>query len=108
MLADVALYELAFRDHLQTIGAHLVECALYQLRADALAAQFRRHLGMDGSDDASGELVIGRGQVALSRKLVAVFDSVVDDLAHSPSFLPVCLHTDAWHSRQSLIRHVSL
>src|SRR6266516_4916242 len=77
MLFNVGLYELAVGDHLQSIGAHLVERALDQPGADAFAAKLWRHFGMDECDDAVGYLVIGRGNMAVDIKFVAVMCSVV-------------------------------
>src|ERR1700731_964072 len=82
MLFDIGLHERALWDHLQPFRPHLVERAFYQLRADALAAQFRRHFGMDEGDDAVGDLVIGRGEMAVDGEFVAVMGPVVDDVAH--------------------------
>src|SRR5436190_6333733 len=82
MLADIALHELAVCDHLQAVGPYLVEGALDQFRADALAAQFRRHLGMIESNDTVGDFVISRGDVAVGRKFEPVFGFVIDDFAH--------------------------
>lgn len=65
MLVDIGFDERTLRDHLQPLGPHMVERALSQLRSDALAAKFRRHFGMDEGDDAVGDLVIGRGEMAI-------------------------------------------
>src|SRR5258708_25722465 len=59
MLFNIALYERAFPDHLQSIGPHLVERALHQPGADALASALRRHVAMDEGDNAVRYLVIG-------------------------------------------------
>ena len=56
------------------------------LRADPLAAEFRRRLGMHESDDTIGELVIGRSHVAVDREFVAVMGLVVDNFAHGICF----------------------
>jgi tetratricopeptide (TPR) repeat protein len=86
VLVDPAFDERALRDHLHAVGAHLVERALDQPGADALAAEFRRHLGMDEGDDAVSDLVIGRGDMAVDREFVAMMRLVVDDVSHSISF----------------------
>ncbi len=57
VLADPGFDERALRDHLQALGPHLVERALNQPRADALAVEFRRHLGVDEGDDIAIHLV---------------------------------------------------
>ena len=77
MFFDVALHELAFRDHLQSIGPHLVERTPDQPGADAFAAKLWRHFGMDECDDAVGYLVIGRGNMAVDFKFVAAMRRVV-------------------------------
>src|SRR5258708_27287908 len=77
MLFNIGLYERAFRDHLQSIGPHLVERSFDQPGADALAAELRRHFGMDEGDDAVRCLVIGRGSMAVDVKFVALMRGVV-------------------------------
>ena len=77
VFADPALHERTLRDHLQTIGPDLVQRALDQFRADALAAEFGGNLGMDEGDDAVGELVMRRGDMALDRQFVTVLRRVV-------------------------------
>src|SRR6266481_2828197 len=90
MLFDVGLYERALRDHLQSIGPHLVERSLDQPGADAFAAELWRHFGMDECDDAVGYLVIGRGNMAVDVKFVAVLYRVVGNrVVHIIQFLAV-------------------
>ena len=84
VLADPALHERALRDHLQAIGPHLVERALDQFRADALAAEFGGNLGMNEGDDAAVELVMGRGHMAVDRE----FETVLRLLLETTSFMP--------------------
>ena len=78
MLFDVGPYERALRDHLQSIGPHLVERTLDQPGADAFAAELWRHFGMDKCDDAVGDLVIGRGNMAVDAKFVTVMRRVLE------------------------------
>src|ERR1700692_1899516 len=85
LLLDKGLHERALRDHFQAVGAYLVQRAPDQFRANSLAAEFRRHFGMDEGDHAVGELVIGRGDVAVDREFVAVMRLVVDDFTHGLS-----------------------
>src|ERR1700756_2219345 len=82
MLADPGIDERAFGDHLQPRAAHLVECALHQLRANAAAAKLGRHFGVDEGDDIAVELVVGGGKIAVDHELEAVMGFVVDDVAH--------------------------
>src|SRR3954449_8215435 len=93
MLGNIALHELAVRDHLQVVGPYLVERALDQFRADALAAQFGRHLGVIESNDPVGDFVVSRGYMAVGRKFEPVFGFVIDDFAHL--MLPVGIFRDA-------------
>ena len=72
VLVDPGFDERALRDHLESIGPHLIQRAPDQRGADALAAEFRRHLGMDERDDAAGDFIIGRGDVAVDRELETV------------------------------------
>src|SRR5258705_12050790 len=90
MLFDVGLYERALRDYLQSIGPHLVERTLDQPGADALAAERWRHFGMDECDDAVRYLVMGRGNMAVDHKFVAVMRRVVGNrVVHVIQFLAV-------------------
>src|SRR6266852_1261404 len=90
MLFNVGLYERALRDDLQSIGPHLVERTLDQPGADAFAAELWRHFGMDECDDAVGYLVIGRGDMAVDLKFVAVMRRVVGNrVVHIIQFLAV-------------------
>src|SRR6266446_7740054 len=90
MLFNVGLYERALRDHLQSIGPHLVERTLDQPGADAFAAELWRHFGMDECDDAVRYLVIGRGNMAFDAKFVAVMRWVVGNrVVHINQFLAV-------------------
>jgi hypothetical protein len=65
------------RHDLQPFGPHLIQCALDETGADALAAELSGHLGMLEDDDVAFALVIGRGQVAFDLELEAVFCRVV-------------------------------
>src|SRR5438552_3824217 len=90
MLAQVIRHEAAAGDHLQSIGPHLVERALDQPGAHAFAAELWRHFGMHECDDAVGYLVIGRGNMAVGLKFVAVMCSVVGNrVVHIIQFLAV-------------------
>src|SRR6476660_9257782 len=90
MLFNVGLYERAFRNHLQSIGPHLVERPLDQPGADALATELRRHFGMDEGDDAVRYLVIGRGNMAVDVKFVAPMRRVVGNrVVHVIQFLAI-------------------
>src|SRR5258708_23809643 len=90
MLFNIGLYERAFRDHLQSIGPHLVERSFDQPGADALAAELRRHFGMDEGDDAVRCLVIGRGSMAVDVKFVALMRWVVGNrVVHIIQFLAI-------------------
>src|SRR6476659_4689206 len=91
MLFNVGLYERAFRNHLQSIGPHLVERPLDQPGADALATELRRHFGMDEGDDAVRYLVMGRGNMAVDVKFVALMRRVVGNrVVHIMQFLAEC------------------
>src|SRR5258708_26818899 len=106
MLAQVIHHEAAAGNHLQSIGADQLQRALHQFRGDAaaaqrsrrlgmgdddgaqtiirkrhraldaLAAELRRHFGMDEGDDAVRYLVIGRGSMAVDVKFVALMRRV--------------------------------
>src|ERR1700738_2632244 len=88
VLLDKGLHERALRDHLQAVGPYLVERAPDQSRGDALAAELRRHLGVDEGDDATRYRVIGRGEMAVDREFVAMMRLVVDDFGHFICFPP--------------------
>src|SRR5215470_11308418 len=77
MLADPGVDEGALRHDLPSLCAHVIERALDQSRADALAAELGRHLGVPEGDDVAGALVVGRGEVTVDFKLEAVLFRVV-------------------------------
>src|ERR1700744_327617 len=77
--------ERTLRDHLESIGPHLVERAPDQFRADALATEFGRHFGMDEGNDVAVDLVVGRRDMAVDRQFIAVLRLVIDDVAHPGS-----------------------
>src|SRR4051794_25843428 len=85
---DPCLHERALRDQLEAGRADLIECALHQLRADPLAAELLRHVGVLERDDAAVELVVFGGKMALDFELEAVIGLVVDDVAHVVWFSP--------------------
>src|SRR6516164_4847627 len=89
VLADPGLHEWALSDDLQPLRTNLVERALHESGADALAAELRRHLGMHEGNHAAVPLVVGRGQMAVDLQLIAMMGIVVDDFVHvaSPSVL---------------------
>ena len=62
---------------MQPFGPHLVERALDQPGADALAAELGRHLGVLEGDDTARSLVIGGGEVAIDLKFETMFFAVV-------------------------------
>ena len=87
MLVDIGFDEGALRDDLQALGPNLIQRALYQRRAGAFAAEFRRNFGVDEGDDAIGDTVVGRGEMAFDHEFVAMLRLVVDDLSHENSCL---------------------
>src|ERR1700730_10871046 len=89
MLADPGFEKRPFRDPLPPRGAHLVERALHQDRADAAAAEFRRHLGVDEGDDLAVHLVVGGSEMAVDHELKAMVGLVIDDVAHSSFQFPL-------------------
>jgi hypothetical protein len=71
VLLDIGFDERALRDDLQTVGTHLVERALDQFRGDTLAPSSGGIFGMDEGDDVVGDLVVGRGDMAVDCEFVA-------------------------------------
>src|SRR4051812_25697952 len=82
MFLDIRFDKWAARNHSQALGADEIKRALGQLRADTLAAQFFRHLGMRESDHASCER-IGRDRgVTFDLKFKLLFGGIVGDRGH--------------------------
>src|SRR5690606_38331404 len=95
MLLHISRNEGATRHHLASLRADKLKRALHKTRADALAAQRLRHLGMrERKNAALAPLVIDKCDNALHGKLETLARGIVLNLiCHSSLPFRICLLT---------------
>src|SRR6266702_5154877 len=105
MLAHEALDELALDRELAPLSAHRIERCPRQLRADALAAEFGRHFGMDERDRAGRFTVSDESARSpdVEFKSVAIF-VVAEIVGHAEPLYVGCTTGAAGNTTRSSVR----